>query len=345
MTTLQASSPTQDTKSTKENMLLAENEQLRQKCAQLEQQVKLFEPDTKVKFYEPDTEVIDGLCDICANDTEDFDIDGKFMFDWGEMPRPTSPFGGSSFGDFQRSSSLSLYFGTFDGGVFHDDASSLPAFYENYGDNLFESISPPRPGRSLSSSWQSNVGTPRLTDENQKANANVVFSPSANVTVKMEPRDIGAHGETSLASPKIPMVSRAFLSRLESPRAKCRKISPEEGSNEHSPQHRELQLTPFLREEKVVPSPVQPGTSAFREAKEGKWWDVVLSPEQRRKHENWVYKKRSRVKYGTAYVYKNKREIAKARTRSDGKFQKTGCEFYTLSPPTKTVALSKRKRC
>lgn len=321
MTTLQASSPT-------ENMLLAENEQLRQKCAKLEQKVKLYEPDTKV---------IDGLCDMFANDTLPEDTLPDFGIDWCEI----SPFGGSSFGDVQRSSSLSSYFGTLDASAFLDD---------DYGDDLLESISLPSLGRSLSSSCQANLGTPRPTDENHKANANVVSSP-ANVFVKMEPRDIGlsgfpcAHGEAPFASPKIPMVSRAFLSRLESPRPKLRKISPEEGLPlvffEEKAVSPETKYPAFL-EEKIVLPQVQRATLGIRETKENNWWDVVLSPEQRHKHENWVHKKKSRVKYGTAYVYKNKREIAKARTRSDGKFQKTG---ETISPPTMKVALSKRKRC
>lgn len=331
MTTLQASSPT-------ENMLLAENEQLRQKCAKLEQKVKLYEPDTKV---------IDGLCDMFPNDTLPEDTNGggispfgnmsDFGIDWCEI----SPFGGSSFGDVQRSSSLSSYFGTLDASAFLDD---------DYGDDLLESISLPSLGRSLSSSCQANLGTPRPTDENQKANANVVSSP-ANVFVKMEPRDIGsicfrAHGEAPFASPKIPMVSRAFLSRLESPRPKLRKISPEEGLPlvffEEKAVSPEIKYPAFPEEKLVLPQ-VQRATLGIRETKENNWWDVVLSPEQRDKHENWVHKKKSRVKYGTAYVYKNKREIAKARTRSDGKFQKTG----EISPFQKTmkVALSKRKRC
>jgi len=57
--------------------------------------------------------------------------------------------------------------------------------------------------------------------------------------------------------------------------------------------------------------------------KENGWWDIVLTPEQSKKHQDWPATKARRVKYGRKYVYENKRNIAISRKRKDGKFEPT----------------------
>ena len=126
-----------------------------------------------------------------------------------------------------------------------------------------------------------------------------------------------------MARPTIPRVSKTFL--IESPQPPIR-VKMENISLPPPPPPPALVTKAYLRETK----------------KENSWWDVVLTPNQRTKHENWTATKLRRVKYGRKFVYINKRDVAKARVRADGKFQrKQGCKFPT---PPKTAIVPKRKR-
>lgn len=330
-----------------ETLLLAENECLRQKCARLEEQVNSHKTDTH-------TQVIDGLCDVFQNDIPRAEFE---MDDWGfetsSLLFPPPP--------FQRTLSSSSYCGSFDGNLFSDDASSYPEIYDVNltEDDLMESASLPRLGRSVSAGWQANVGTPRSgglitapapTDENKNENANAALPPPTKNNVQkksmafqatnnapfddMEFLDIDMqdHGLEKIGifstpptkfTAVIPKASKIFL--IESPRSKRKKTAPKKLS-ESKPQ--DPPVTPFVRE-----------------AKENTSWDKVLSPEQRYKHENWVHKKRRRVKYGHSFVYTNKRDIAKGRTRCDGKFQKKeGAHLRTPSPPKKNKSATPYRR-
>jgi hypothetical protein len=370
MATMQATNSSSRANLNEDALLSAENELLRQKCARLDEQVMSPKPDIH-------TQVIDGLCNVFQNDLPRAELE---MDDWGfETPsRPFSPL------SFQRSLSSGSYCGSFDGNFFLDDASSFPTIYDvNLSeDDFMESVSLPRLGRSTSAGWQANVGTPRSgglttpsvpTDENKNANANAALPPPQNplqkkkmafqtkgnapfgdmefLNVDMQEHKHEQIDTASSASPtkssSIPKFTKKILVEssptksalipkatkkilVESPRTKREKIAS----------NKLLESKP--KDEVPRLSPVTP---LVREAKENSSWDKVLSPEQRHKHENWVHKKRRRVKYGRSYVYTNKRDIAKGRTRCDGKFQKNmDTQLRTPSPPKKKKPATPYKR-